>query len=1165
MYRKIILFISVILCLLFCHNAGADLYDGLVAYYPFTGDATDASGNGNDGELRGNPQFVEGQATLGQALDLDGSGDFVFTGKSASDLGIDGNKARTVSAWVYTRSFGNGAIFDVGNRSDAQDFCLRTLDNEQNRWRIQYWGGDYDFTYDTANKWVHFMHVHDGSHTRIYADGVLIVDWDKTINTPDDNPFQIGCYGWQESYFDGLIDEVTVYDRALTTEDARALILGLANQNLARWPEPASGATDVRWDPTLQWGAGDGAVAHDVYFGTNMNDVSLATRTDPRNVLALEGLSEAQFAPGKMAINTTYYWRIDEVSGDGTIAPGPVWSFTTEEVAVEVTNITATASTSNVGTDGVVQGPENTVNGSGLNNGRHDVDINHMWLNAKDETSGAWISFAFDKPLLLHAMHVWNHNTLYEQIVGFGIKDALIEYSLDNQTWTEFATLQLDQASSTSAYEGQEIPMPGVFAQYVRISALSNWSLAPTFTQFGLSEVRFSAIPVRAREPVPAAGETSDGLDVALKWRPGRDVAEHRVSLAQDANAVVNGSAVLATVDVPTLTTTTLELGKVYFWQVDEINNLNTPSIFPGSLWNFLSPDTLLVDDFESYDDFEPNRIFDTWIDGYQIDDNGSQVGYLEAPFTEQSIVLGDQSMPLKYDNTGSAIVSQTTRTFDPLQDWTVGHPEAIRLYYQGRPPAYLKDANGVITMGAAGSDIWGIADEFRYAYQTLSGDGSIVARVDSLMQTSDWAKAGVMIRESLIPEAVNISAIISAVNGAQMQNRSTAYSDTTSSNMTDEERAVRIPAWVKLERIGNQFNAYFATDEAGTQWVGINGNPITLNMPTNVYIGLAVTSHNSGTNTVATFSNVATTGGVAGDVIVKAIGGTHPSNDGQPMYVTITDSTDTQVTTELGANATLAADWREVSIPVSELSGLDLTQIKSMTIGIGDPGASQASDAEGFIFVDNVGLVRDYEVYDLLGYYPLDGDVLDASGNGKDGTINGTPVFIAGAIGQGLQFDGTGDEYVDLGTWNPSGPAEEMTIAVWAKWNGLNSEYQGLVGKRNDWNTNDMMWDIEIDRDSGNLYTHRDGGQNIGVGRIPKNEWIHLAFTYAHANVQCYVNGELIGQGRFTFGPTKDAALVFGCCQRGGGNPFNGALDDLRIYGRQLSADEVRALSTLE
>ena len=199
--------------------------EGLVASFSFEGNANDVSGNGNNGTVNGGAQFVTGR--IGSALDCDGIDDYVSTDKVASQLGIGGNGPRTISAWVFTRSYNNGGIYDMGARVATQDFCLRTMATE-NVWRIQYWGGDSDFTLDTANKWVHFTHVHDGVNTKIYANGVLLVDWAKTIDTPDTNPFQIGCYGWQVDYFDGLIDEVRVYNRAVSEGEALSLAGGTA-------------------------------------------------------------------------------------------------------------------------------------------------------------------------------------------------------------------------------------------------------------------------------------------------------------------------------------------------------------------------------------------------------------------------------------------------------------------------------------------------------------------------------------------------------------------------------------------------------------------------------------------------------------------------------------------------------------------------------------------------------------------------------------------------------------------------------------------------------------------------------------------------------------------------------------------------------------------------
>ena len=82
--------------------------------------------------------------------------------------------------------------------------------------------------------------------------------------------------------------------------------------------------------------------------------------------------------------------------------------------------------------------------------------------------------------------------------------------------------------------------------------------------------------------------------------------------------------------------------------------------------------------------------------------------------------------------------------------------------------------AAGTFTVAGAGVDIWGTTDQFRFVYQALNGDGSIVARVDSLQNTDPWAKAGVMIREDLTGNAPNVLVPQTAANGTAVQWRTT-------------------------------------------------------------------------------------------------------------------------------------------------------------------------------------------------------------------------------------------------------------------------------------------------------------------------------------------------------------------------------------------------------
>jgi len=162
------------------------------------------------------------------------------------------------------------------------------------------------------------------------------------------------------------------------------------------------------------------------------------------------------------------------------------------------------------------------------------------------------------------------------------------------------------------------------------------------------------------------------------------------------------------------------------------------------------------------------------------------------------------------------------------------------------------------------GSDIWGQSDGFHYAYRDLQvqGDGYIIARVVDIAgnDLNEWAKAGVMIRETLDSGSVHAMMVMTPTTGhaAAFQWRSTKDGDSYSAH----DGTMSLPYWVAISRSGNTFRAYVSPDGGSwTQW----GTDQVIPMGTNVYIGLAVTSHQSGNDLghtcAAKFSNVVING----------------------------------------------------------------------------------------------------------------------------------------------------------------------------------------------------------------------------------------------------------------------------------------------------------------
>jgi endo-1,4-beta-D-glucanase Y len=157
---------------------------------------------------------------------------------------------------------------------------------------------------------------------------------------------------------------------------------------------------------------------------------------------------------------------------------------------------------------------------------------------------------------------------------------------------------------------------------------------------------------------------------------------------------------------------------------------------------------------------------------------------------------------------------------------------------------------SGVFTVKGAGQDIWGSADEFRYVYQTLSGDGEIIARVRSVQNTHPWAQAGVMIRESLAANARHAFMLVSAQSGADLAYRTQTGGSTAEVYQGNTGAA---PLWLRLVRSGSRLTGYRSTD--GIKWV--QQGSVSVSMASTAYIGLAVSSLSDPTLNTSVFDSI--------------------------------------------------------------------------------------------------------------------------------------------------------------------------------------------------------------------------------------------------------------------------------------------------------------------
>jgi hypothetical protein len=200
--------------------------DGLVAYYPldaaYRGSTPDASGNGNDGAIMGDPAFVEG--VVAQAIDLDGDGDYIDCG-AAEIFGMQETNAMTAAAWVTIRSIPAAWSAVVAKGEYAWRISNANMD-PRFHFGITIWNAPDTFGTDGViavgyDEWHHVAGTFDGATISLYVDGVLDINVPTTepIGANEasvligENPESAG------RYWDGLIDEVILYNRALSMNE----------------------------------------------------------------------------------------------------------------------------------------------------------------------------------------------------------------------------------------------------------------------------------------------------------------------------------------------------------------------------------------------------------------------------------------------------------------------------------------------------------------------------------------------------------------------------------------------------------------------------------------------------------------------------------------------------------------------------------------------------------------------------------------------------------------------------------------------------------------------------------------------------------------------------------------------------------------------------------
>lgn len=496
--------------------------------------------------------------------------------------------------------------------------------------------------------------------------------------------------------------------------------LEMTSSDQALKPIPGNGDTDVAKSVILSWTPGDSTATtngHKIFFSDDFADVNdgwsgaeVGVVSDPEFDTAL--------LPFDLDYGTTYYWRVDQASTPGgPWLAGEVWSFTVEPYSFVIPgdSISASASSVYTGSD-----PNSTINGAGLaEDDTHSTEESDMWLSDSTDPGPVSIEYEFDRAYRMHEMLVWNHNSIMETAIGLGIKEAVIEYSVDGESWTKLGTThEFNQATGSSDYTyNTAVDLAGVVAKYIRITANSGWK--DILGQYGLSEVRFFYIPVWARLPEPDSGAADQNVDgITLSWRPGREATSSDLFLSTDRKAVINETADVYSIPLGEgFDTGGLDLGETYYWKVNSVSDIEDPAIWPGDLWSFDTQEYLVVDDMTNYGDVDEmgvpgGRAWFVWRDGEGWatpahpasggNGTGSVVDWYGPEYYES-----DKSLWYAYESDGTnffgtagkAYYSEATANVSDLpigSDWAAAGIRSMSLYFNGDPnndvePLYVK------------------------------------------------------------------------------------------------------------------------------------------------------------------------------------------------------------------------------------------------------------------------------------------------------------------------------------------------------------------------------------------------------------------------------------------------------------------------------------------
>ncbi len=508
--------------------------------------------------------------------------------------------------------------------------------------------------------------------------------------------------------------------------------------------------------------------------------------------------------------------------------------------------------------------------------------------------------------------------------------------------------------------------------------------------------------------------------------------------------------------------------------------------------------------------------------------------------------------------------------------------------------------SNGEYVIQGGGADIWNTADGFHFAFNEIEGPfvmrgNAILFNIDS---TNDWSKGGLMVRNNLTPGS---SYGYNLVRGVDLQMTSQARSSQNDSAFTVVDLVDDQFGDMEIERVGKVINYYY---------IDLDGDRVPFgsveleDLEDPVYAGLACTSHEVGALSELIFMDyeleLLDYSAVRTINIPNEAGLLFGESAEVSIHIFFRDSQDVNVTEDIPEGWTVSAiettageasvngdgdvAWTiadfegeatisyEVTAPEESDSAVISAEISGTANGNDIEGSTELF-ARGFVsqeIIDQQDIESNLELY--LSFDNWDGTVAeDLTDNGYDASLitdGESPSTDDAIIGQALDFD---DNTTLSVPWTGVQGNTPRTIALWMK-----TTEGGPIFVAWGNNIGGEKWHFRINDNAGNgnvdaIRTEFAGGnQTVATSPVNDGEWHHIASVFEGEHpqdVKHYVDG-LFDPNTWSVEPdtiidtlSDENNNVHIGSDPGGGRMFGGVMDELRIYSRALSHEEIQAL----